>query len=142
MKIKDLGGDQCLRCEVPLAPADAKFTKAEYEGYCRRCRKRMATARCMRRQAAENKVKIRKIKEAAGCQHCGIEDHRVLQFHHVGKKELHIAQAMHRGVSWKKLEKEIERCIVLCANCHIIEHDRLKLAKGKKKSVSNRKKST
>lgn len=58
------------------------------------------------------------------CSRCGNADKRVLQFHHVtGKKEHNISEM--KPFPLKKVALEIEKCIVLCANCHaIVEHER------------------
>ncbi len=54
------------------------------------------------------------------CGMCGIEDKRVLQFHHVdpSKKFRNVSEMT--GFPLKKVQKEIAKCIVLCANCHAI----------------------
>jgi len=33
-----------------------------------------------------------------------------------------VADAVRDGISLDRIEKEIEKCIVLCANCHAIRH--------------------
>ena len=56
------------------------------------------------------------------CVDCGITDLRVLQFDHVrGKKELTISVAVNRGWSIKKIDDELQKCEVRCANCHQIK---------------------
>lgn len=54
------------------------------------------------------------------CKICGYKKcDKALEFHHIdGKdKEFGISQ---RGVtrSWKKVEQELKKCILICANCH------------------------
>lgn len=61
-------------------------------------------------------------KQERGCKHCGNGDFRVLEFHHVDGKDFEIATAIKLGYSKKRIEKELKRCICLCANCHRIEH--------------------
>lgn len=61
-------------------------------------------------------------KKTLKCNRCGNSDHRVLQFHHKDDdKEFNVSSK----VGQRKLEslmKEIMKCEVLCANCHMIEH--------------------
>lgn len=62
---------------------------------------------------------IRGYKIGAGCSYCGYnEHHSALHFHHIDKnKEINVCNAKSIG----QAKKEIEKCIVLCANCHSIE---------------------
>jgi len=63
------------------------------------------------------------MKREAGCSRCGIDDPRVLDFHHkdADEKELAVSQLIARA-SWRAVLGEIARCTVLCANCHRIHH--------------------
>lgn len=63
------------------------------------------------------------IKKGFKCCNCGNDDFRVLEFDHINrnKKELCISEAMGRGCSLEKIKKEIDKCQVLCANCHRIK---------------------
>jgi len=89
---------------------------------------------CRRRWYAENKesekthIKRRKLeirkwfweyKARLKCIKCG-EDHvSTIDFHHqIGKKEQAISKMVTDGYSIGKILTELEKCEVLCANCH------------------------
>lgn len=44
------------------------------------------------------------------------------QFHHINRdnKEFNISRA--HGLSWDKIVVELDKCIMLCSNCHATEH--------------------
>lgn len=66
---------------------------------------------------------IQKYKADHPCVNCGESDWRCLDFHHsTGKKEHCIANMVGPRYSFKKIEEEVHKCIVLCANCHRKEH--------------------
>jgi len=73
-----------------------------------------------RKYAAERYAAFRQVliavKTENGCKDCGIKDHRVLDFDHVGPKEFNLAKG--DGVSREKLLAEIAKCEIRCANCH------------------------
>ena len=52
------------------------------------------------------------------CRKCEEKDPVVLQFDHQKEKEYNISEMVQRGKSWENILKEIDKCIVLCANCH------------------------
>lgn len=53
------------------------------------------------------------------CEECGESDPFVLEFDHVkGKKRAEVTKLVRDGYSIKNIQKEIEKCVVLCANCH------------------------
>ena len=53
------------------------------------------------------------------CVICGEADITVLEFDHCkGDKRGNIAELIGNGNSWQVVEEEIEKCQVLCANCH------------------------
>lgn len=62
---------------------------------------------------------IRQLKLKAGCRFCGYNAcARALTFHHVtDNKEFPISDAAHSG-SPLRILREIDKCVVLCANCH------------------------
>src|SRR5687768_10577066 len=62
-------------------------------------------------------------KAQRGCGNCGIKDHRVLDLHHPYhvKKEFTVAY-FRRALGFARIKKEVEKCEVLCSNCHRILH--------------------
>jgi hypothetical protein len=54
------------------------------------------------------------------CQSCGEADPRVLEFHHrePSRKDMDITHMLSGGYSLRRLQAEIAKCDVLCANCH------------------------
>lgn len=61
------------------------------------------------------------------CEHCGYtKSISALQFHHKDPKEklYEISREAHRR-PWESVKAELDKCLMLCANCHIEEHDKL-----------------
>ena len=85
-----------------------------------------------RRVEYRNKRKLAKEKAVqymgSKCHHCGwcFEVLDVFEFHHKdpSEKDFNIGQFI--TCSWDKVKKELDKCLMLCANCHRIEHDRIK----------------
>jgi len=66
-------------------------------------------------------------KRGLSCAECGFSNPVALDFHHTDPagKDFSLADALNVSLSIKRLQKEIQKCVVLCANCHRIEHARL-----------------
>jgi hypothetical protein len=64
---------------------------------------------------------IRKMK-SSGCSKCGFQNVLALQFHHLNPKTKKFNIANFRTYSLKRIKEEIDKCVVLCANCHLILH--------------------
>lgn len=52
------------------------------------------------------------------CLDCGEKDTIVLEFDHVRGKKIDIISKMIFDCGWSKIQKEILKCEVRCANCH------------------------
>jgi 5-methylcytosine-specific restriction endonuclease McrA len=52
------------------------------------------------------------------CNICGESDILVLEFDHMRDKKFNISEAIADNFSIETLKKEIDKCQVLCANCH------------------------
>jgi len=77
------------------------------------------------RKHEEHRLYVQRYKEAHPCRDCGETNWIVLQFDHVrGRKVANISEMVARAVSQEKLEGEIAKCEVVCANCHIIRERR------------------
>lgn len=70
------------------------------------------------------KNKIRAIQLLGGqCKRCGYNNHfAALQFHHKNPENKKFEISRYSNKSWNILKKEVLKCELLCANCHIIEH--------------------
>ena len=75
--------------------------------------------------AAESKRRLRLARtewlleyfKAHPCADCGETDPVVLEFHHLRDKAFDVAQALPYR-NWASILAEIEKCVVVCANCH------------------------
>lgn len=73
-------------------------------------------------------VWINNYKLSKGCSICGYNKcASALDFHHNGDKKFGIAKAVGNTVSFKILKKEVEKSIVICANCHRELHEKEKI---------------
>lgn len=77
-------------------------------------------------------------KKTLACVKCGQNHPATLDFHHViqSKDNRKLFQLISDN-AWAKVWKEVEKCVVLCANCHRIHHhdervDNRKRQKAKK----------
>lgn len=62
------------------------------------------------------------MKRERGCADCGCTDPIVLEFHHIDPAEKDTIVGALSGRSMARALAEVEKCEVLCANCHRIRH--------------------
>ena len=125
---------KCYRCgEVKPARDFAwrRKAKRQRDSFCRPCRsayKREHYEAHRQRyidQAAVSKRKIRLARtrylieffKTHPCADCGEADPVVLEFDHLRDKKFTIGSYLAR-TTWKRILEEIEKCEVVCANCH------------------------
>jgi hypothetical protein len=125
----------CKKCNLELPLDDEHFAsrydrkEKTYQWICRKCQ---AEYRKLHYQKNKQKYidKAKKFtksmvdwffeyKKGLKCKVCGENRYWVLDFHHRDKNEKEIEiSSLYRNGNRKKLLKEIEKCDVLCANCH------------------------
>lgn len=49
---------------------------------------------------------------------CGVDDPDVLEFDHVGEKNANVSWLVYQGASARRVQSEIDRCEIVCVNCH------------------------
>ena len=88
-----------------------------YDCYCKKCRSDYQAER-------KRDLKIKAIEYLGGCcHHCGlIDDPRVYDFHHLDPSEKEFSLGQIGCRSFDKIKVELDKCILLCANCHRKEH--------------------
>ena len=69
-------------------------------------------------------------KQQLECKICGENHPATIQFHHKNpeEKEIEISKTINQGWSKERIMTEINKCEILCANCHFKLH--YNLAKG------------
>lgn len=61
---------------------------------------------------------ITDLKKNSKCSICGEERWWVLDFHHLKDKKYEIPELARSGCELDILKNELEKCVILCANCH------------------------
>ena len=64
------------------------------------------------------------IKSKGSCVKCGASHVAILDFHHLDPtgKEEHVSTAAWKGWALDRLQTEIDKCVLICANCHRVLH--------------------
>lgn len=125
----------CNGCETDLPATDEYFAsrtdrgRIEFQSKCRVCQKEYRKKhyeknkqKYIDKAAAYRKETVkwfRKYKKTLECRICGEDRWWVLDFHHrdASTKEGTVSEIV-RSSSKKAILKEINKCDVLCANCH------------------------
>ncbi len=95
------------------------------DGYLKQCKPcwRVRVRPGTRQRAQGLRDRAAAIKLARGCADCGYNAHpRALEFDHLPgtDKVAGIAYMTGTGQPWARIEAEIAKCEVVCANCHAI----------------------
>ncbi len=121
----------CSACksEKPLSAYYKKMsTKDGMHHQCRTCHnKQNAKANKKRHQ-----VRRAKLLTLLGnkCKHClQMFPHVAMDLHHLNPKGKDFSFNNLQGRAWSRVITEAKKCILLCANCHRIEHERMRKRK-------------
>jgi 5-methylcytosine-specific restriction endonuclease McrA len=71
-----------------------------------------------------NQAMVAKIKLESGCNRCGYDENPIaLELHHLNPNDkfMDVSTMITQGYSVQRIKNEIEKCEILCANCHSIE---------------------
>jgi len=106
----DRGGlPESKKC--PICDRNFKYTKNDVCSTCRSFYQR-------------HKTKCRCVEYLGGkCNECEIQDVDILTFHHKDEKIKSFTISHNLGsVEWDKLKRELDKCELLCYNCHMKHH--------------------
>jgi AcrR family transcriptional regulator len=120
---------RCGRCSRTLPETDFNRSGNGRQHWCRACfaayfRERGDVhRRQVRRSLQARRTRacelVRGFLAARSCVDCGEDEILVLEFDHCrGEKEAGIARLVYQGVRPEVLRRELERCEVVCVNCH------------------------
>ena len=75
------------------------------------------------------KNKLRAVNKMGGkCNICGYNKClTALEFHHLDPTKKDFTPSKNMNMSWDKIEKELEKCILVCSNCHREIHEGITL---------------
>lgn len=79
---------------------------------------------CARKRKTVVRDWLKEYKKTLNCNRCPENDPVCLVFHHKDpvKKEINISAAISNRWTIKRVLKEINKCEVLCSNCHLKHH--------------------
>ena len=126
---KRLPEGQCDHCEQPCS-TKRKYCSSECQIKAKSLRhkpKRIAQAQYVKAFRKRQKQLAVDYK-GSKCIQCGYyRCLRALEFHHLDPKEkdVNIGTMLSRQKSFDQMKIELDKCILLCSNCHKEEHERL-----------------
>lgn len=104
----------------------APFDQREYYKRWYEKNKAREIARAIENNAKKRlsiKAYLDQLKTEKGCSECGYSKNpKALEFHHLRDKEHSIADMAHAAYSLDAINKEIDKCVILCSNCHRETH--------------------
>ncbi len=113
----------CLNCRQYKAKSRFRANKTFKSGIikvCLVCEKTKPSKRVLKELAHENREYIVRYLSSHPCVDCGNASLVVLTFDHVrGIKNFAIGGGHTTPVDLSSLKKEIKKCDVVCANCHL-----------------------
>jgi hypothetical protein len=118
----------CGRCSQTLPLANFHVSRRGRQSWCKACRaeymrergelhRRQTRAARDRRRAAAREFVLEVLGEGS-CADCGLSDPLVLEFDHLGDKTANVATLVHEGYRLSRVKLEVERCELVCVNCH------------------------
>ena len=123
----------CKKCNILKPVSEFNKKKNGFQPLCRACSKVAFKDHYQKnkeyhyKKSLLQKKKMRDyvngLKAVSKCAICGESHFACLHFHHKeGTVKLFNLSNHNRGSSLKKLQEEINKCEILCANCHAKLH--------------------
>lgn len=123
----------CSGCENDLPVASFNVNNKKKDGLqttCRECKGKVQKAWYennkqgqilrVKQNNLKNRKKFYDYLCTLECESCGEKDPIVLDFDHKDKatKSYNVAEMVMKGFAWLSIMNEINKCRVLCSNCH------------------------
>lgn len=108
---------KCPKCGVTKT-IDQFYKSTKSSSYCKECIKES-------NKVNRKNVKLQAIKYLGGsCSKCGYNKcSAALDFHHLDPNKKDKDYSNFKGNFSEKLKEELDKCVLLCANCHREEHN-------------------
>lgn len=126
----------CTKCGPPAQPREnfplRNSARGTYHAICKNCQNTYVRAHYQTYRAAYiEKARVRNAEQTRinakfmieylsshPCVDCGESDIVVLEFDHLRDKVADVSVLARGGYSLEAIQKEIDKCEVVCANCH------------------------
>lgn len=109
----------CCTCKIDKSDIDfySKGRENRTSSMCKSCFNKYCIARWIAR-------KLRVIEQFGNkCKDCNITYHpNVYEFHHINPEIKDFDWTKMRLYSEKRMQAELSKCVMLCANCHRLRH--------------------
>ena len=106
----------CTQCgkDLPLTEYYSRGN-GRLRSECKECHKNH-----VKKMYQKRKNTVGEIKSSVGCAKCGEKRPYILDFHHKDPsiKDAGIARMTSNKNKIEDIQKEIDKCVVLCSNCH------------------------
>lgn len=114
----------CRKCETDKHESQFyyKETERRYHSWCSSCLHAYQINRWI-------DIKKKAIEYKGGsCRMCRMEfPYPAMQFHHLDPSQKDVSWTKLRLRSWDRIALELDKCILLCANCHSVVHSNLSI---------------
>lgn len=113
--------------EVPedIDMSQQEWQELSYHGQYHHAERDNETKEEQRRKRRKRKKHwIDRIKAEKGCLICGEDERVCLHYHHLNEeeKQFQLSQIAYNDAGKEKIKRELNKCVVLCANCHAKHH--------------------
>ena len=119
----------CTKCSITKPVGDFNKKRSGYSSYCRSCMNEYSRAHYRNNKASykrrttasreKARTELKRLKESNPCSDCGKHyPHYVMEFDHLNplEKKGCVSELANSGI--KMMLAEIEKCELVCANCH------------------------
>ena len=127
---------KCTKCKQEKPTSEFYWRdkeKTKPTSYCKACNKQRvkdwrktpegkAKWYAYDKKRADENAKWLETQRSKGCEQCGDKRHYVIDFHHRNPEEKTITIGQTNRWTRTQLEKELKKCVRLCANCHREHH--------------------
>lgn len=122
---------KCSKCKETKSVHDFPKNRSRKDGlhhYCKPCNLELCARNYPKRKGyflkakkvsqARNHKYVLNFLKSHPCVDCSEADPVVLEFDHLEKKHENISNMVRRSFALETIQKEINKCVVRCANCH------------------------